>query len=61
MTTNTFKRRLSRLLESTDCFATDVIDMKKIRGNVKKHGFDDVLYVAGEDDNEVFLLHIQKI
>lgn len=61
MTTKKFKNKLVKLIEGSDEFVTDVIEMKEIRKMAKRAGFDDIVYVAGEDHNEVFLIHIQKI
>ncbi len=61
MTTKTFKYKLVKLLENNGEFVTDVIDMDELKKDAKKQGFDDILYVAGEKEDEVFVLLIQKI
>lgn len=56
MTSKKFREKMVELIERSGDFTTDVIPMKDI-GKLA----DEVIYVAGEDDKTVFLLHIQKI
>lgn len=55
-----FKQILEDLLDHNG-FATDLIDMKDLERDSKKAGFDEVMYVAGKDDTEVFVINILKI
>lgn len=62
MTTKTFYKKLAKLIEDSSEFITDTIPMDKIKQNAKKYlAMDDVMYVAGEDPTQVFLLFIQKV
>lgn len=58
MTSKKFRQKLVELIEltSTSDFVTDTIDMEGITTP-----FDEVIYVAGEGETQVFLIHIQKI
>ena len=58
MTTKTFRNKLEKIIESSNEFVVDTIDMEEL----KRDKFtDDIMFVAGEDEKSVFLLHIQKI
>lgn len=61
MKTTTFVRKLKKLIDESEDFVTDTIPMEDIKISSKIFGFDDVIYVAGEDHTQVFILHIQKI
>lgn len=61
MNAKIFSRKLKKIIEDSDEFTTDTIDMKELKRDVKKQGFDDVILVAGEDSDEVFLMSILKI
>jgi hypothetical protein len=56
MTSKNFKKYLDKIIELDGLFVTDTIDMKGIETPM-----DEVMYVAGDDEKEVFLIHIQKI
>ena len=56
MTSKTFRKHLVNIIEDSDGFATDTIDMKGITTPM-----DEVICVVGVDDGEIFLIHIQKI
>lgn len=61
MNTKVFKNKLSKIIDESGEFVTDTIEMKELITRAKNFGFDDILYVAGEDHNEVFTLSITKI
>lgn len=61
MTSKAFRNKLVKTIENAGNFVTDTIEMEAIKLHSKEFGFDEVIYVAGENENEVFLVHIQKI
>lgn len=61
MTTKKFSSRLKDYFQYFDEFATDTIPMEKLKKDAKEQGIDDLIYVAGEDSDDVFMLLIKKI
>lgn len=57
----TFSRKLRKIIESSDEFVVDTIDiMGELRRDARKSGFDDIIFVAGENEDQCFLVYIQK-
>jgi len=61
MTVKKFVKKLTEIIDNSGDFETDLIDMEEIKDLAKLAGFDDVIYVAGENEDEVFVLSVQKI
>lgn len=57
----TFSDKLKKIIDKDGSFVTDTIDMEELKQSASEQGFDDAIFVAGEDHNEVFLLCVQKI
>lgn len=62
MTAKELVNKLKLLIDvhSSDFVTEDKIP-EEVRERSKKRGFDDVIQLNGEDHNEIFLLHVEKI
>lgn len=61
MTTKTFIKKFRKLIVSTGEFETDLIAMEEIKRDALAQGFDDIIYVANEDENRVFMVIIKAV
>jgi hypothetical protein len=61
MTGKQFGRLLRKLISETGEFVVDTIDMRVIKADAEKQGFDDVIVVLGKDFDEVFTMPILKV
>jgi len=60
MKTVTFVRELKKIIDRSGDFVTDTIDMRELKKTAKKQG-KDIIFVAGESSDEVFLLEVLKV
>jgi len=60
MTVKRFRKILIDAIERTGLFETDTIDMREILKDTHDAGFDDIIFVVGEDENTLFTLSILK-
>lgn len=61
MTSKAFSKKLKKLIEDSNLFVTDTIDMTLLKKDAKQAGFDDIILVVGEDEEENFILHVSKV
>lgn len=63
MTSKIFSEKLEKMLESRGRFTVnnlDKKDMEELRIDALLQGFNDILVVAGDNEDEIFALLIKK-